>query len=240
MKEAPQLEIKELSISYGGIEALRSVSLSVPRGELVSLIGANGAGKTTLLNGISGILKCQRGAIYFEGDDITNRPPHWIVKRGISQVPEGRRIFSRLTVEENLKMGAYIRDSWQEVKKEMELVFQLFPRLRERKGQVAGTLSGGEQQMLAIARALMTKPKLLLLDEPSMGLAPILVDLIFETIKEIHQKGTGILLVEQNAYIGLEVSHRAYILQTGSIVLEGPSQKLMNLEEVQRIYLAIS
>lgn len=240
MKEAPQLEIKELSISYGGIEALRSVSLSVPRGELVSLIGANGAGKTTLLNGISGILKCQRGAIYFEGDDITNRPPHWIVKRGISQVPEGRRIFSRLTVEENLKMGAYIRDSWQEVKKEMELVFQLFPRLRERKGQVAGTLSGGEQQMLAIARALMTKPRLLLLDEPSMGLAPILVDLIFETIKEIHQKGTGILLVEQNAYIGLEVSHRAYILQTGSIVLEGPSQKLMNLEEVQRIYLAIS
>lgn len=240
MKEAPQLEIKELSISYGGIEALRSVSLSVPRGELVSLIGANGAGKTTLLNGISGILKCQRGAIYFEGDDITNRPPHWIVKRGISQVPEGRRIFSRLTVEENLKMGAYIRDSWQEVKKEMELVFQLFPRLRERKGQVAGTLSGGEQQMLAIARALMTKPKLLLLDEPSMGLAPILVDLIFETIKEIHQKGTGILLVEQNAYIGLEVSHRAYILQTGNIVLEGPSQKLINLEEVQRIYLAIS
>lgn len=240
MKETPQLEIKDLSISYGGIKALRSVSLNVPKGQLVSLIGANGAGKTTLLNGISGILKCESGTISFEGDDITNRPPHWIVKRGISQVPEGRRIFSRLTVEENLKMGAYTRDSWQEVKKEMDLVFQLFPRLKERKHQVAGTLSGGEQQMLAIGRALMTKPRLLLLDEPSMGLAPILVDLIFETIKEIHQKGTGILLVEQNAYIGLEVSQRAYILQTGSIVLEGPSEKLMNMEEVQKIYLAIS
>lgn len=240
MKETPQLEIKDLSISYGGIKALRSVSLNVPKGQLVSLIGANGAGKTTLLNGISGILKCESGTISFEGDDITNKPPHWIVRRGISQVPEGRRIFSRLTVEENLKMGAYTRDSWQEVKKEMDLVFQLFPRLKERKHQVAGTLSGGEQQMLAIGRALMTKPRLLLLDEPSMGLAPILVDLIFETIKEIHQKGTGILLVEQNAYIGLEVSQRAYILQTGSIVLEGPSEKLMNMEEVQKIYLAIS
>lgn len=235
-----QLEIQNLSVSYGGIKALRSIRMILPRGELVSLIGANGAGKSTLLNAICGVVKAESGKIIFEGDEITNRKPHWIVKRGISQVPEGRRIFSKLTVEENLKMGAFIRPSGTELRRDMEMVFHLFPKLKERQYQVAGTLSGGEQQMLAIGRALMSRPKLLLLDEPSMGLAPVLVDLIMDTIRRIHDQGTGILLVEQNAYAALEISNRAYVIQTGNIIIEGKSSELLNMEEVQRVYLAIS
>ncbi|MFN3534230.1 MAG: ABC transporter ATP-binding protein [Desulfatiglandales bacterium] len=234
-----QLTVEGLSISYGGIKALRSVSLEIKRDELVSIIGANGAGKSTLLKGISGLVRCESGKILFQGKDITNRPPHLIVKAGISQVPEGRRIFSRLTVLENLWMGAYTRSSKEEAVEDMEEVFSLFPRLKERKDQVAGTLSGGEQQMLAIGRALMGRPRLLLLDEPSMGLAPILVEHIFTTIKRIHAEGTGILLVEQNAFAALEISHRTYILQTGSIVMEGKSKEIMERDDVKRAYLDI-
>ncbi len=239
MKDMTQLTIEGLSISYGGIKALRSVSLEIKRDELVSIIGANGAGKSSLLKGISGLVRCERGKILFQGKDITNRPPHLIVKAGISQVPEGRRIFSRLTVLENLWMGAYTRSSKEEAIEDMEGVFSLFPRLKERKDQVAGTLSGGEQQMLAIGRALMGRPRLLLLDEPSMGLAPILVEHIFTTIKRIHAEGTGILLVEQNAFAALEISHRTYILQTGSIVMEGKSKEILERDDVRRAYLDI-
>lgn len=235
-KENVQLEVNSLYVSYGGIEALRDVSIYLKEGELVTLIGANGAGKSSLLNAISGVVKIKKGGITFEGRELTRMKPHEIVRLGINQVPEGRRIFSRLTVKENLRMGAYIRTE-KEIRQDLSRVYTLFPRLKEREGQIAGTLSGGEQQMLAMARALMARPKLMLLDEPSMGLAPILVDLIFDTIKKINREKTGILLVEQNALMALKVAERCYVLQSGVVQLEGPSHRLRDMEEVRKIYL---
>ena len=235
-KENVQLEVNSLYVSYGGIEALRDVSIYLKEGELVTLIGANGAGKSSLLNAISGVVKIKKGGITFEGRELTKMKPHEIVRLGINQVPEGRRIFSRLTVKENLRMGAYIRTE-KEIRQDLSRVYTLFPRLKEREGQIAGTLSGGEQQMLAMARALMARPKLMLLDEPSMGLAPILVDLIFDTIKKINREKTGILLVEQNALMALKVAERCYVLQSGVVQLEGPSHRLRDMEEVRKIYL---
>ena len=209
------LEVKNLVVSYGAIKALRGISFSVEQGEVISLIGSNGAGKTTTLHSISNLIKKNSGSIFFEGTDITNLSADKIVKMGLIQVPEGRRVFANLSVKENLEMGAYLRKDKEQIKKDMEWGYELFPRLKERLSQLAGTLSGGEQQMLAMARALMSKPKLLLLDEPSMGLAPILVDEIFEIIKKISSAGTTILLVEQNAYKALSIANRAYILETG-------------------------
>jgi len=235
-RESPQLEVHRISVSYGGIEALRNVSIYLKEGELVTLIGANGAGKSSLLSAISGVVKIKEGSIRFEGKELTKMNAHQIVRLGISQVPEGRRIFSRLSVKENLRMGAYIRTE-KDLRADLERVYELFPRLKEREGQIAGTLSGGEQQMLAIARALMARPRLMLLDEPSMGLAPILVELIFDTIQRINQEGTGILLVEQNALVALKVAERCYILQSGTVQMEGPSHRLRDMEEVRRIYL---
>jgi branched-chain amino acid transport system ATP-binding protein len=235
----PEVEIKDLHASYGGIEALKGVSIELMEGEFVALIGANGAGKSTLLNCISGIVRPSKGMIRFQGKHITGLKPHEIVRLGISQVPEGRRIFSRLTVKENLFMGAYAKGRGRHPRVELEEVYELFPRLKERERQVAGTLSGGEQQMLAIGRALMADPKVLLLDEPSMGLAPILVDAIFDTIKRINQGGKSILLVEQNAFIALESTKRSYVIQTGKITLSGSSQELLEMEEVKRVYLGM-
>ncbi|AEG16208.1 Phosphonate-transporting ATPase [Desulfofundulus kuznetsovii DSM 6115] len=231
------LEVKEVSVAYGVIEALKGISFSVEEGEIVALIGANGAGKTTTLRTISGLLRAKKGQIFYKGREITKLPPYRIVELGLTQVPEGRRVFSRMTVLENLEMGAYVVRSRSELKAGLERVFERFPRLAERKHQLAGTLSGGEQQMLAMGRALMSRPELLLLDEPSMGLAPLLVREVFSIIQEINKTGTTILLVEQNAHMALSIAHRAYVLQTGEITLEGPAAELMQKPEVKRAYL---
>jgi len=231
------LDVQEVHTYYGNIHALKGVSLNVKQGEIVTLIGSNGAGKSTTLNTISGLLKAKDGGISFEGEKIDHLPAHSIVRKGISQVPEGRKIFSRLTVTENLEMGAFTRKSTNEIKEEMEMVFRLFPRLQERRVQIAGTLSGGEQQMLAIGRALMARPRLLLLDEPSMGLAPILVETIFETIEDINREGTTIMLVEQNALMAFQIAVRGYVIQTGNIVMEDKTENLQEDEMVRKLYL---
>ena len=232
------LELKGLAVNYGSIAALHDVSLSVGKGDIVTLIGANGAGKSTTLRTISGLLRARRGSIRYEGEEISNQPPHKIVDRGISQVPEGRMIFANLTVRENLLMGAYLRKDRHKLHADFDFVFEVFPRLKERAKQVAGTLSGGEQQMLAISRALMSKPRCLMLDEPSLGIAPILVKTIFEKIVEINQSlGVTILLVEQNANLALEVSHYGYVLETGRIILHDRSNALRMNERVKSAYL---
>jgi branched-chain amino acid transport system ATP-binding protein len=231
------LEVRDLHVYYGHIHALKGISIAVEAGEIVTLIGANGAGKSTTLNTISGLLRPRQGRVLLDGADLGAYPPHEIVGRGVVQVPEGRRIFGRLTVRENLEMGAFRRTDRAGIEEDLERVFALFPRLRERMQQVAGTLSGGEQQMLAIGRGLMTRPTLLLLDEPSMGLAPVLVEQIFETVRQINAAGTTILLVEQNAYMALEIAHRGYVLQTGEIALTGTARELQANEEVRRAYL---
>jgi len=233
-----KLEVNNIHTFYGNIEALKGVSLSVEEGEIVTLIGSNGAGKSTTLNTISGLYKPRQGEVSLAGERIDRLPAHAIVAKGISQAPEGRKIFARLTVMENLEMGAFIRtDGVAAIKHDMEHVFTLFPRLREREWQIAGTLSGGEQQMLAIGRALMSKPLILLLDEPSMGLAPLLVDTIFDIIEEINKQGMTILLVEQNAQVALSVAHRGYVMQAGEIVLHDSAKNLRKNEMVRRLYL---
>jgi branched-chain amino acid transport system ATP-binding protein len=231
------LDVKNLSVSYGAIKALRGISFFVENGEVITLIGSNGAGKTTTLHAISNILKKQSGSVVFNGEDITNITPDKIVHRHLVQVPEGRRIFQNLSVRENIELGAYLRTDRNEIKNDMEKVFELFPRLRERVKQNAGTLSGGEQQMLAMGRGLMAQPKLLLLDEPSMGLAPILVDEIFSIIQRISKEGTTILLVEQNAYKALSIADRAYILETGMITKSGKASDLVADPSVKAAYL---
>jgi branched-chain amino acid transport system ATP-binding protein len=232
------LEVRNLTVSYGAITALHGISLSVPDGKIVTLIGANGAGKTTALKTVSGLLKPRSGEILYDGKNIASLPPHQIVKRGLSHVPEGRMIFANLTVMENLQLGAYLQTDRQIVRHELEHVFTLFPRLQERERQIAGTLSGGEQQMLAIGRALMSRPKFLMLDEPSLGLAPLLVKTIFERIVEINrQQGITILLVEQNANLALEISHFGYVLETGKVALQGDSVALRQNPQVKSAYL---
>jgi branched-chain amino acid transport system ATP-binding protein len=232
------LEIRELEVAYGSIVALHRISLSVPAGKIVTLVGSNGAGKSTTLRAVSGLLRVRHGKIMFEGKEITNFAPHRIVGKGITQVPEGRMIFSNLTVLENLRMGAYRRHSTAEVKKDFGQMFEIFPRLKEREKQLGGTLSGGEQQMLAIARALMSKPRFLMLDEPSLGIAPILVRTIFSKIVEVNQQlGITILLVEQNANLALEVSDYGYVLETGRIILEDESANLRANNLVKEAYL---
>ena len=232
------LEIKDLEVCYGSISALQGISLKVEQGSIVTLVGANGAGKTTTLRTISGIVKARSGTILFNGQEIANMPPHEIVARGIAQSPEGRMVFANLTVMENLRMGAYLRNDKAGILKDFEYIFGIFPRLKEREKQTAGTLSGGEQQMLAIGRALMSKPKLLMLDEPSLGIAPLLVKTIFEKVVEINKElGLTILLVEQNANLALEVSHYGYVLETGKIILEDTSAALRENEEVRAAYL---
>ncbi|HYU19957.1 MAG TPA: ABC transporter ATP-binding protein [Chloroflexota bacterium] len=233
------LEVQDVHTYYGNIHALRGVSLSVKDGEIVTLIGANGAGKSTTLRTISGILQPREGQVVLDGQPITGLPPHEIVARGVCQVPEGRRIFSRMSVLENLEMGAFARKDRAQVPSDIERVFELFPRLKERISQKGGTLSGGEQQMLAIGRALMSRPKILLLDEPSMGLSPILVETIFQTIQEINQQGVTVLLVEQNALMALQVANRGFVLETGTIVLDDTAAKLRENETVQKAYLGI-
>ncbi|PIE33127.1 ABC transporter ATP-binding protein [candidate division KSB3 bacterium] len=233
-----KLDVKNIHTFYGNIEALKGVSLSVEEGEIVTLIGSNGAGKSTTLNTICGILSPQQGEVVLENERIDQLPAHAIVTKGISQSPEGRKIFSRLTVAENLEMGAFVRtDGPKAMKKDMEYVFDLFPRLQEREWQVAGTLSGGEQQMLAIGRALMSKPQILLLDEPSMGLAPLLVDAIFDIIETINKQGMTILLVEQNAQVALSIANRGYVMQAGEVVLHDTAKNLQEDEMVRRLYL---
>jgi branched-chain amino acid transport system ATP-binding protein len=231
------LAVENLSVNYGAIRALHQVSCSVKQGEIVALIGANGAGKTTILNTISGIVPSVGGSVSFEGEDITRMAAHLIVRKGISQVPEGRRVFARMSVQENLEMGGFILHGKQEVDRGIERAFTLFPRLAERRKQAARTLSGGEQQMLAMGRALMSDPRLLLLDEPSMGLAPMLVEKIFEIVVEINKDGTTIMLVEQNASMALSIAHRAYVLETGEVVLSGDAAELARNPEVRKAYL---
>lgn len=233
------LEVRDVHSYYGNIHALKGLSITVEEGEIVTLIGANGAGKTTTLRTICGVIKPRQGSVSLEGEDLEPFKIHEIVYKGVALVPEGRRIFSRLTVYENLEMGAYHRTDIDSIAEDFDRVFVLFPRLKERRNQVAGTLSGGEQQMLATARALMAHPRLMLLDEPSMGLAPVLVESIFETIQEINREGTTILLVEQNAHMALQVAHRGYVLQTGEIVLDGTAEALRNNPMVQKSYLGI-
>lgn len=233
------LEVDSIHSYYGNIHALKGISLSVEKGEIVTLIGANGAGKSTTLRSICGLLKPREGSVRFDEEDLTPFKPHEIISKGMSMVPEGRRIFARLSVAENLEMGAFTRLKGPEIAKDLELVFTLFPRLKERRSQVGGTLSGGEQQMLATARALMAHPRLLLMDEPSMGLAPVLVEAIFETIKRINKEGTTILLVEQNALMALSVANRGYIMQTGEIVLTDTAGNLQKNAMVQKAYLGI-
>ena len=231
------LTVNDINVFYGAIHAIKGVSLEVNEGEIVTLIGANGAGKSTILRTISGLLKPKTGSIQFEGQEIAGMPAHEIVKTGISQVPEGRRIFAEMSVLENLELGAFTRKDKDGIKADMELVFERFPRLKERIGQLAGTLSGGEQQMLAMGRALMSRPKLLLLDEPSMGLAPLLIKEIFAIIQDINKTGTTVLLVEQNANMALSIAHRAYVLETGRITLSGDAKELAASDEVRKAYL---
>ena len=222
-------------MNYGGIQALRGISLDVPDGKIVTLIGANGAGKSTTLNTITGLLKPRSGSVTFEGDNIVGVPAHKIVSHGLALCPEGRRVFLQMTVQENLEMGAYINKEVSQ--KDLDMVFDYFPRLKERRKQIAGTLSGGEQQMLAMSRALMSHPKLMMLDEPSMGLAPILVDQIFDIIKELHASGVTVLLVEQNARMALSIADRAYVLETGKVALSGTGAELMASDKVREAYL---
>ena len=231
------LTVNDINVFYGAIHAIKGVSLEVNEGEIVTLIGANGAGKSTILRTISGLLKPKTGSIQFVGQEIAGMPAHEIVKTGISQVPEGRRIFAEMSVLENLELGAFTRKDKDGIKADMELVFERFPRLKERIGQLAGTLSGGEQQMLAMGRALMSRPRLLLLDEPSMGLAPLLIKEIFTIIQDINKTGTTVLLVEQNANLALSIAHRAYVLETGRITLSGDAKELAASDEVRKAYL---
>lgn len=231
------LEVKDINVYYGAIHALKNLSIDVKQGSIVTLIGANGAGKTTTLKTISGLLRPKSGNIVFKNNDLNKIPPEKIVALGISQVPEGRRVFATMSVLENLEMGAYLRTDKKAMQSDLENIFTRFPRLKERRKQIAGTLSGGEQQMLAIGRALMARPELLLMDEPSMGLAPLLVREIFEIIKDINEKGTTILLVEQNANMALSVADNAYVIETGQIVLKGTAHELMNSPEVKKAYL---
>ncbi len=231
------LEIKDLSVYYGVIQAIKGISFQVNEGEVIALIGANGAGKTTTLHTISGLIAPKAGTVIFEGNDITKVPAHKIVSMGVAQVPEGRRVFASLSVYQNLKLGAYTRADKGEIEESLRTVYQRFPRLEERKGQLAGTLSGGEQQMLAMGRALMSKPRILLMDEPSMGLSPIFVNEIFDIIKEVSSGGTTVLLVEQNAKKALSIADRGYVLETGRIVLEGKAEELLNDESVKKAYL---
>ena len=231
------LEVKNLEVSYGVIKALKGLSFHVEEGEVVALIGANGAGKTTTLHTVTGLLPPDTGEILFEGQDITKIPAHRIVSLGMAHVPEGRRVFAALSVLQNLKLGAFTRKDPAEIADSLEMVFERFPRLKERQKQLAGTLSGGEQQMLAFGRALMSHPRIIVMDEPSMGLSPILVSEIFDIIRMVNESGTTILLVEQNARKALSVSHRAYVLETGKIVLEGKAEELLNNEEIKKAYL---
>mgnify|MGYP000412771306 CR=1 FL=1 len=233
----PLLRIENLHTYYGHVHALKGIDLEVEEGEIVTLIGANGAGKSTTLRTISGLVRPREGHVEFNGQVLNHVPAHRIVQMGVCHVPEGRRIFTTLTVMENLMMGAYALKDEQAIRENLQRVFDLFPRLAERKNQLGGTLSGGEQQMLTIGRALMSRPRLLLLDEPSLGLAPMLVKAIFETIREINARGTTILLVEQNARAALKIAHRAYVLETGRVVLSGPAQELMQDERVRKAYL---
>jgi branched-chain amino acid transport system ATP-binding protein len=233
----PILQLEGVHTYYGSIQALKGISLEVHDGEIVTLLGANGAGKTTTLRSINGLNRPRKGTIRFEGRDITHTAPHEIVKRGIAQSPEGRRLFPRMSVTENLEMGAFQRKDRSGIKEDMERVFDLFPRLKERRGQKAGTMSGGEQQMCAIGRALMARPKLLLLDEPSLGLAPIFVERIFEIVTTINEQGTSILLVEQNALMALDHANRGYVMETGTIVLSDDAAKLKTNEQVRKTYL---
>ena len=233
------LKLEAVHAAYGNIRALRGISLLVERGEIVTMIGANGAGKTTTLKTILGVLRPRQGRIFFEEERIDGLPPDQVVRRGIASSPEGRRIFSRMTVLENLELGAFTRTDTANIRRDTEWVLTLFPRLRDRLGQKGGTLSGGEQQMLAIGRALMARPRVLLLDEPSMGLSPILVETIFSIIRDINREGTAILVVEQNARMALSVAHRGYVIQTGQIVLEGAARDLMLNEEVRKAYLGM-
>ncbi len=235
----PMLEVNDIQTYYGNIHALKGISLTVEKGEIVTLIGSNGAGKTTTLRSISGLQKPRQGSILLEGEDLGPFKAHEIVAKGVAMVPEGRGIFARLSVAENLDMGAYIRRDRLAIQKDLERVFTIFPRLKERQHQVAGTLSGGEQQMLATGRALMTRPRLLLMDEPSMGLAPVLVEAIFNVIKAINQEGTTILLVEQNALMALSIAHRGYVIQTGQIVLQDTAANLRKNEMVRKSYLGM-
>jgi len=234
---APLLELKRVKVAYGGIQAVKGIDLAVSRGELVCLIGANGAGKTTTLRGITGLQPVKSGSIHYDGEDITGKPAFQLVRKGLSMVPEGRGVFGALTIEENLAMGAYARSDHAAIREDVERVFQLFPRLKERRRQTAGTLSGGEQQMLAMARALMSRPKLLLLDEPSMGLAPLVVQKVFETVLAISKEGMTILLIEQNAKLALEVSGRGYVMESGEITLHGEAKTLLSDPKVRAAYL---
>jgi branched-chain amino acid transport system ATP-binding protein len=236
----PLLELRGLKVSYGGIHAVKGIDLDVKSGELVCLIGANGAGKTTTLKGICGLLPVRDGTIHYDGSDITGKPAFELVRRGLAMVPEGRGVFGALTIEENLQMGAYARSDRVGVREDIEHVFTLFPRLKERRRQTAGTMSGGEQQMLAIGRALMSKPRLLLLDEPSMGLAPLMVQKVFETVLEVSREGVTILLIEQNAKLALEVSHRGYVMESGEITLAGAADALLHDPKVRAAYLGES
>ena len=231
------LKVENLEVAYGMIKAIKGVSFEVNAGEVIALIGANGAGKTTILHTVTGLLSPQAGSIVFEGVELTKIPAHKIVGMGMAHVPEGRRVFQELTVLENLKLGAFILNDKKKIESNLEYVYKHFPRLKERRGQVAGTLSGGEQQMLAMGRALMSNPKIILMDEPSMGLSPILVSEIFNIIKEVSTDGTTVLLVEQNAKKALSIANRAYVLETGKIVLEGDAKELMNDEQVKKAYL---
>lgn len=231
------LQVENLQVHYGAIYAVHGVSLEVHKGEIVSLIGANGAGKTTILQTISGLKKSSGGSIRLKGQELAKIEPHKIIKMGMAQVPEGRRVFAQMTVEENLEMGAYIRNDKAEIAQDMERVYERFPRLWERRQQLTGTLSGGEQQMVAMGRALMGNPEILLLDEPSMGLSPILVQEIFDIVKQVNQSGTTVLLVEQNAHMALSISDRTYVLETGDIVLSGNSKDLLNDPKVKKAYL---
>ncbi|HEV3241624.1 MAG TPA: ABC transporter ATP-binding protein [Casimicrobiaceae bacterium] len=234
---APLLELKDLKVAYGGIQAVKGISLQVAEGELVCLIGANGAGKTTTLKGITGLQPVKSGKIHYGGADITGKPAFQLVRRGLSMVPEGRGVFGALSIEENLAMGAYARDDRAAIKADVERVYGLFPRLKERHKQTAGTLSGGEQQMLAMGRAMMSRPKLLLLDEPSMGLAPLMVQKVFETVIAIAKEGVTILLIEQNAKLALEVSSRGYVMESGEITLHGEAKQLLSDPKVREAYL---
>lgn len=232
------LDVKDLNVYYGVIQALKGISFSVNEGEIIALIGANGAGKTTTLHTVTGLLPAKSGSIWFEGKDITKLPGHKLVSMGIAHVPEGRRVFAQLSVLQNLKLGAYTRNDKKEMEDTLEMIYQRFPRLKERKNQMAGTLSGGEQQMLAMGRALMSQPRLIVMDEPSMGLSPIYVNEIFDIIESINKEGVTVLLVEQNAKKALSIADRAYVLETGKIVLQGDAKELMNNDQVKKAYLS--